>query len=161
MKVRILVACILLASCATALSAAEVVAPVKATTKEAFIAVATSVRKEMQAEGRYAYVNDHEREEVETNLARIQGLFEKVASVDAMSKDAQVELFNAQEAVNAVLEKRDRDRLVCERSATTGSRIASTQCRTYGEIEAQREASRKLMREKGARGCTKPGCKQG
>jgi len=161
MKVRILLACSLLAVCAMPLSAAETEAPVKATTKEAFIAVEAGVRKEMQAEGRYAYVNDREREEVEANLARMQALFDKTASVDAMSKDVQVELFNAQEAVNAVLEKRDRDRLICERSATTGSRIASTQCRTYGEIEEQREASRKLMREKGARGCTKPGCKQG
>ena len=46
MKVRILVAGILLAACAMALPAAEAEAPVKATTKEAFIAVATSVRKE-------------------------------------------------------------------------------------------------------------------
>jgi hypothetical protein len=159
MKGRTVIACILLAAFAIPLAAAE--APLKATTRDAFMAVAAGVRKEMQGEGRYAYVNDREREEVEANLARMHALFEKVSSVDAMSKDGQVELFNAQEAVNAVLEKRDRDRLVCERSATTGSRIASTRCRTYGEIEAEREAGRKLMRDKAAKGCTKPGCKQG
>jgi hypothetical protein len=77
-----------------------------------------------------------------------------------MGKDEQVALFNAQESVIAILEKRDRDRLICERSATTGSRISTTHCRTYGEIEAQREASQKMMRDKPAKnGCIHPHCK--
>jgi hypothetical protein len=154
-------AALLTAACAASVRAAESAPPLKATTKDAFSAVVVELHKEMQEGGRYAYVTERERADVEKELDRMRALLEKSGSVDTMGKDDQVALFNAQESVNATLEKRDRDRLVCERAATTGSRIATTQCRTYGEIEADREAGRKLMREKAARGCTKPGCKQG
>lgn len=160
MTVRNAVLSFLLVALAARIHAAEVREPLKATTRDAFDGVVVELHKEMQEGGRYAYVTERERSDVEANLARMQALFEKTPAVDAMGKDEQVALFNAQEAVNSVLEKRDRDRLVCERSATTGSRISATQCRTYGEIEAQRLASQKMMRDKaGKNGCMNTGCK--
>lgn len=158
---RLALLSLLIALLAAGALADEPAPPLKATTKDAFSAVVAGLHKEMQEGGRYAYITEREREDIEKNLDRMRALFEKSGSVDTMGKDDQVALFNAQESVNATLEKRDRDRLICERAATTGSRIATTQCRTYGEIEADREAGKKLMREKAARGCTKPGCKQG
>jgi hypothetical protein len=115
----------------------------------------------MEGDGRYAHVKPTERDKVERGLARMQALFDKAGSIDAMGGDDRIALFNAQEAVNAVLELRDRDRLVCERGAVPGSRIVSTTCRTYGEIEAQRDASRKLMQEKVAAPCIAQPCKGG
>lgn len=153
-------AVLLSATCGTAAFGA-VDEPVQATTKDAFVTVAANVRHEMDGGGRYAYVKSAEREKVEAALARMQALFDKAGSVDAMSGTDRIALFNAQESVNAVLELRDRDRLVCERGAVPGSRIVSTTCRTYGEIEAQREASRKLMQEKVAGPCIAQPCKGG
>lgn len=135
--------------------------PLQATTKDAFATVAADVRHEMEGGGRYAYVKPAERDKVERGLVQMQALFDKAGSVDAMSGDDRIALFNAQESVNAVLELRDRDRLVCERGAQPGTRIVSTTCRTYGEIEAQREASRKLMQEKVAGPCIAQPCKGG
>lgn len=134
-------------------------APFKATTREAFEAVARDVRHEMDSGGRYSYVKPDERDKVESGLAQMQALFEKSGSVESMSGDQKIALFNAQESVNAILESRDRDRLICERGAVPGSRIVSTSCHTYGEREAMREASQKLMQEKVAGPCSSTPCK--
>ncbi len=133
--------------------------PLKATTKDAFAGVVVDLHKQMQEGGRYAYVSERERADIDTSLARMQALFDRTDNVEAMNKDDRIAMFNAQESVNATLAKRDRDRLICERSATTGSRISTTQCRTYGEIEAQRLASQKMMLDKPAKnGCMNTGC---
>lgn len=132
--------------------------PVKATTQADFDAVAADVRKEMEGGGRYAYVRPEERAKVDAGLARMRALFEQAQSVERMSGEQKITLFNAQETVNAILAQRDRDRLVCERGAQTGSRIISTRCRTYGEIEAEREASRTLMQQKLPAPCSAKPC---
>jgi hypothetical protein len=132
--------------------------PVKATTQEAFEAVATDVRREMDDGGRYAYVRPDERARVERDLARMHALFEKYGSVERMTGGDRIALFNTQEKVNSTLALRDRDRLVCERGTLTGSRIVSTSCHTYGDIEAARQASQKLMQEKAAIPCTSKAC---
>ncbi len=135
--------------------------PVKATTGAAFDAVAVDVRKEMDDGGRYAYVTAQERDKVEQGLSAMHALFEKAGTVERMSGDDRIALFNAQENVNAILELRDRDRLICERGTLTGSRIVSTSCHTYGEIEAAREASQKLMQQKIAAPCQSKACSGG
>ncbi|MEO6689502.1 MAG: hypothetical protein ABIS07_16780 [Dokdonella sp.] len=132
---------------------------VKADTREAFEAVAASVRKEMETDGRYAYVKADERTKVEASLAEMDVLFVDNGSVDKMDKATQVKLFNAQEVVNSILTLRDRDRLICERGAPTGSRIVSTNCRTYGSLEAARQDSAKFMQERTASPCNTTVCK--
>jgi hypothetical protein len=135
-------------------------AAIRATTRAAFEAVAASVRQDMQAGGRYAYVKPDERDRVEAALVRMQALFEHSGSVDAMDAGQKVALFNAQEEVNGVLALRDRDRLVCERGSVPGSRIVSSHCRTYGEIEADREASRRFMQQKLPAPCSGRPCSE-
>ena len=122
--------------------------PVKATTRDAFESVARDVRGEMADGGRYAYIKPDERTKIESGLAEMSALFEKSGSVEQMNGEQKIALFNAQEKVNSILALRDRDRLICERGALTGARIVSTSCHTYGEIEASRQASQKLMQEK-------------
>jgi len=131
---------------------------VKADTKEAFDAIAASVRKDMDGDGRYAYVKPDERQKIEAGLVEIGALFDANGAVERMDKATKIKLFNAQEQVNAILTLRDRDRLICERGAATGSRIVSTTCRTYGELEAQRQASSKLMLEHAVTPCNAPSC---
>jgi len=111
------------------------------------------VRKQMENDGRYVYVRPDEREKVETSLTEMGRLFDEHESVAQMDKPTQVKLFNAQENVNAILTLRDRDRLICERGASTGSRIVGTSCRTYGDIEAARQAGNKFMLERAATPC--------
>jgi hypothetical protein len=131
---------------------------VKVETRDGFETIAANVRREMGADGRYAYIKAEERVKVEASLAEMDTLFVEHGSVDTMDKAAKVRLFNAQEVVNSILTLRDRDRLICERGASTGSRIVSTSCRTYGELEAAQQASRKFMNEKAASPCNTTVC---
>jgi len=131
---------------------------VKADTKESFEPVAAYVRKEMAPNGQYGYIKPDEREKVEAGLTEMSKLFDANGSVEQMDKATKVELFNAQEVVNSILTLRDRDRLICERGAQTGSRIVSTSCRSYGDIEAMQQASRKFMEEKAVPPCNAPSC---
>lgn len=131
---------------------------VKANTRAAFESAAADVRKEMESGGRYAFVKPDERDKVEAGLGDMYKLFEKDDSVEHMTGDDKIALFNAQESVNSILTSRDRDRLICERGTLTGSRIVSTSCHTYGELEAARQASQKLMQEKLSAPCTSKAC---
>jgi hypothetical protein len=131
---------------------------VKADTKAAFDRIAGEVRTEMTGDGRYAYVKPDERRKVEAALDEMGRLFDEHQTVAGMDKATRVELFNAQETVNAILTLRDRDRLVCERAAQPGSRIVGTTCRRYGDLEAAREASEKFMNERAATPCNAPSC---
>jgi hypothetical protein len=127
---------------------------VKADTSAAFAVQAADVRKAMQPDGRYAFVTPDEHVKVDAALDRMGALFEANGSVMKMDKATQVELFNAQESVNAILTLRDRDRLICRRGTTTGSRVVSTSCRTYGELESERQASNKFMLDRIAVPCS-------
>jgi hypothetical protein len=131
---------------------------VKADTREAFEVVAANVRKEMTGDGRYAYVKADERAKVDAGLDEMQALFAQNESIDRMDKTVRVKLFNAQEVVNSILTLRDRDRLICERGAQTGSRIVSTSCHTYGDLEAAQQATAKFMNERTAAPCNTPVC---
>jgi hypothetical protein len=131
---------------------------VKADTKAAFDKVAADVRTEMTGDGRYAYVKPDERRKVETALDEMSRLFDANDSVEKMDKATRVELFNAQESINAILTLRDSDRLVCERAAQPGSRIVGTTCRRYGDLEAARQASEKFMNERAVTPCNAPSC---
>jgi len=118
---------------------------VKADTKEAFTQVAATVRKEMEDGGRYEYVKPKERVQVEQNLDVMGALFDKYGTVQAMTEQTKIELFNAQESVNSVLTLRDRDRVICKKDAPLGSHIPIVSCHTYGQAEdAQRGTQRQL-----------------
>ena len=151
---RVVLLAMLIAATASATDAPRL----KADTRATFENAAAGVRKDMGEDGRYAYLKPDEREKVEAGLTRMQQLFEQHESVAEMDTSTKVDLFNAQESVNALLTLRDRDRLVCERGASVGSRIVSTSCRTYGEIEASRQASAKFMHERATTPCNAPSC---
>lgn len=125
--------------------AAKMEVIVKAENKADFAAVVIAVQKQMNPGGRYGYIDKKEHEDVNTGLAYMQSLFDKYNSVDQMDQNTKVDLFNHQEAVNAILTRRDNNRLVCENTAPVGSHIARTTCRTYGAIEQDRRNTQQAL----------------
>lgn len=111
---------------------------VKAENKNDFTAVVAAVHQQMQQGGRYEFVDPGERQKIDASFADMQSLFDKYGTVAQMDQGAKVQLFNDQEAVNAILTRRDDKRLVCESVAPIGSHIPRTTCRTYREIELER-----------------------
>ena len=118
---------------------------VKAQNKADFAAVVSAVQSQMLPGGRYGFVDKKEREDVDRGLDYMQSLFDKYGTVDAMDPNTKIDLFNHQEAVNAILTRRDSNRLVCESVAPVGSHIPRKTCRTYGEIERERQNTQQVM----------------
>ena len=123
---------------------------VNANTKESFTAVSAWVRKEMGTGGRYAYVTDSERSKVDANLSEMGGLFDKYGSVAQMNDADKTKLFNDQEELNAILSKRDGDRIICKNEVPIGSHIPVKTCRTYSQIEADHHNTRQFMDDRSA-----------
>jgi hypothetical protein len=129
-----------------------------ADTPEKFKAVADDVRKEMEAGGRYDQVKAKERVTIEQALTDMEGLIQATGGVANMKQDDKVKLFNDQETVNAILTKRDNDRVICEDKPKLGSHVRTTSCHTYGQEEEARRGSQDTMGEWTRRGCAVGGC---
>ena len=112
-----------------------------------FQATAEEVRAEMGEGGRFEFVNAAERAKLEEALRKMDLLFQTHESVAEMNKTDQVELFNQQEIINAILKNRDSDRIICKREKKLGSNLGQTQCMSYGERERiRRESQQELNR---------------
>jgi len=120
---------------------------INADTKEKFVEVATDVRQEMQAGGRYEYVKADERKTIDQKFTEMEALFNENGSVQNMKQDTKVKLFNDQEVVNSILTHRDRDRVICKNEAPVGSHIPVTSCHTYGQEEEAREGTHNQLDE--------------
>ena len=120
---------------------------VKAQNKSDFTAVMAAVHQQMQPGGRYEFVNHVDRDKLGASFADMQSLFDKYGTVAQMDQQGKVQLFNEQEAVNAILTHNDDKRLVCESIAPIGSHIPRTTCRTYREIEMGRRNAQEFEQQ--------------
>ncbi|WP_257389627.1 hypothetical protein [Tahibacter caeni] len=58
-----------------------------------------------------------------------------------------LEVYSAQETVNAILTRNDGRRMICERRAPTGSNRKELQCAPLADRERAHKETRNLMRE--------------
>jgi len=118
---------------------------VKAENKADFAAVVAAIHQQMAPGGRYEFVDKNERAQIDTNFGEMQSLFDKYGTVAQMDQAAKVQLFNDQEAINAILTQRDDKRLICRTMPPTGSLIPKTSCKTYREIQAEQMGTQNYM----------------
>jgi hypothetical protein len=121
---------------------------VNASDKESFTTVSAWVRTQMKDGGRYAETDATERARVNARLDDMAALFEIKGSVDKMSTDEKVTLLNSQEEINAILGKRDGDRLICKRERPLGSNIPVKTCETARQVEERRRKDSKDIRDR-------------
>ena len=121
--------------------------PVAADTPDKFAQTAAQVRKEMGAGGRYEFIRPDDKAKVDTDLNSMEAMLQKSGSVTAMNQDEKVQLFNTQEHLNGILTHSDRNRLVCENTAPTGSNLRRSTCLTAGEIELKRQRDQKGIQD--------------
>jgi hypothetical protein len=120
--------------------------PLTADSKALFDDQAAAIRQQMQSGGRYEFVSEAERTEVEQGLERIAAVLGRHADAQAFNDGDKAELLQAQENVNAVLTRNDGRRLVCVRERPTGSHLGKDKCQTYAEIERARRSSETEVR---------------
>jgi hypothetical protein len=146
MKLGPIIALFVAAFVVLPLAAKEMVDPaVNANTRDAFEAVSTWVRKQMDPGGRYSYVTQSEHNTVNARLDQMNGLFQKHDEVAQMNDAEKLQLYNTQQEVNGILAKHDNDRLICRSENPTGSHIPVKTCQTAGEIEARRRGDRDYL----------------
>jgi len=127
-------------------SSAKVQTPqVQADTRAKFETAAAEVRKQMVPGGRFEFLTREEFVKVNTNLDSIGALFEKYGTLANMDQVVKVALFNDQEVVNSILTQRDDLRLICKPRRSMGTRIPTTDCRTYGDIQRERANTHNYM----------------
>ena len=113
----------------------------------AFPALAAAVRGEMVAGGRYEFVTAKEQLKVEAALQEIESTLSGHASTAELSEGERIAVINAQSEANAILTRRNGDRLICERRTIVGTRFPQTVCETYNEKMRRTAYSRERMRE--------------
>lgn len=95
----------------------------------------------------YSEIGKAEREKVVAALARIGTALQHAGSVENLSKEQKVAVFNDQELANAILTRAGEDsRLVCKRTMATGTHRTTTQCMTVAESNRLRERSQEEFR---------------
>ena len=109
-------------------------APAHADTPAKFASVVERIHAEMAPGGRYEYLNEAGRAEVDRDFDEMMDLLRAAGSVDAMNDRDRVALFNRQEKINGILVRNSSDRLVCQSVETVGSHIPLTTCKTVRQL---------------------------
>lgn len=93
-----------------------------------------AVLRELGPNGRYAEIEPEARQQVQAALERIRQAMVQAGSVEALSEDDRVAVFNDQELVNTLLTRAAADsRLVCRREVKLGSHRKESRCMTVAE----------------------------
>lgn len=120
---------------------------VKADTKENFEAVVAAIHKQMAPGGRWQFVNPAERATIDGNFADMQTLYDKYGSVDAMDANSKLRLANDQSSVNAILTKKDGDRVICQSVLPVGSHLPVKMCKTYAQMQAEQQSTQRQLND--------------
>ncbi|MEO8461480.1 MAG: hypothetical protein ABI451_13200, partial [Dokdonella sp.] len=123
---------VLIVACASA-QAEAIKKAVTADTAEKLAATIDDIHENMKPGGRYEFISKDKKWRVDKLFDQMLGTLHKYGSVEAIPERDKIEMYNAQEKVNGMLLSDDAERVVCERTAPTGSRIKVTNCETFGE----------------------------
>ena len=77
----------------------------------------------MAPDGRYEFIRPDDKAKVEADFDAMKALLQKAGSVETMSQQDKVHLFNLQENANGILTHSDSNRLVCEHTAPWARRF--------------------------------------
>lgn len=118
---------------------------VKADSKENFEAIVAAIHQQMEPGGRWQFIDKGERATVDGSFADMGKLYDQFGSVDKMDQNAKVRLLADQSTVNAILTKKDGDRLICETVMPVGSHLPVKTCKTYAQIQAEQRGAQQFL----------------
>ena len=103
------------------------------------------VTVELAQKGEYGKLTSAERKTLARSYARLGALLDGHDTPAELPLEERIALYNAQEAIVAIVERHPRDTMICRRKKSTGTRIPSTECLTIAQREARARASREAM----------------
>lgn len=107
--------------------------------------------------GRFKDLNDRRRVELARHQTLVLDLLEGAERTTDLSAEDQMAVFNSLEAIEAILNSAEDDRMICERSKPVGSNRPKVVCLTVAERRAQKEVTEKALR--GDQQCVGNGCR--
>ncbi|HVH33842.1 MAG TPA: hypothetical protein VM847_07010 [Tahibacter sp.] len=114
--------------------------------QESFEEQVTALRAEMKPGGRFEFLKGKDRREIDKQFKAIAKVLDR--KLDRKLNDEEMlAVYSAQETVNAILTQNDGRRMICERSAPTGSNRKELQCATLADRERAHRETRNMMRE--------------
>lgn len=119
---------------------------VKADSKENFETIVAAIHQQMQPGGRWQFIDKGERATVDGNFADMQKLYDQYGGVDKMDSNAKIRLLADQSSVNAILTKKDGDRLICQTEMPVGSHLPVKTCKTYAQVQAEQNHAQQYLR---------------
>lgn len=130
---------------------------VNAGNKEDLEATIAAVSKQMQLGGIFQYTSPSDRNVVNAHLNDMLNLLTQHGPFKQMSPTAQDRVMQDQNTINQLLARNDSNRLVCSTETPTGTHFPQKVCRTYGQIQMQREAAHNMLRNSNLEGHPKDG----
>ncbi|HET7842710.1 MAG TPA: hypothetical protein VFL14_01070 [Xanthomonadales bacterium] len=137
---RIVVFCLLMLALSPAFAA-----PVAIRDVPKYLDHQRDLRDDVMYSKKFKHVQKRDRERLYKAQDEIFSLLEGRASVDELSPDQLIALYDAQGVVNAVLEDAELDREVCKREKLVGSHRSSLVCMTVREQRRIKESHKTMM----------------
>lgn len=119
--------------------------PAKVLDVATFLEQQRDVREDFQHSKKFKHVDAAAKARLYRAQDEIFVLLEGKRSVDELSTDQRIALFNAQETVSTVLLDAELDREVCKREKMVGSHRATLVCLTVREQRAMKEMARDML----------------
>lgn len=128
-----------------ALAAAPAPAPVTIPNVPKYLDHQRDLREHVQYAKKFEHVDEASKQRLYRAQDEIFALLEGHASVDELTPDELIALYNAQGVVNSVLTDAELDREVCKREKVLGSHRSSLVCMTMRERRGIRETDKTMM----------------
>ena len=151
--------CFILMACPVLAPAAEAGANPQPTVDE-IVAQQKQIREDLQSGAEhYRYVEPIERRQVYVAQRQVFQILEGRTSLDGLSADENIALFNALKRIEAALVKEPGDEMVCERARLAGTGRYEMVCMTRRERDRRARAAKEALMFRPA--CTSAECAGG
>lgn len=102
------------------------------------------IRKGVESRtGRYSNMDENKRALVMEKQDLVLRMIEGKQSPSELSDNAQMEVFNALEWIEAAINNTEGERMICRKLRPTGSNMPTRVCKTEEQMRIEREFARK------------------
>ena len=102
----------------------------------------------MNKKGRYKDMDESKRQELFAHQDKVNRMLDGVASTTELPETDQIVVFNSLEAIEAIINQAEEERLVCSRVKPAGSNLPTTVCKTVAQLREEKlNADRAFQRD--------------
>lgn len=104
-------------------------------------------------QGRYRDLDSRSLGRLKREQETVFSLLEGKTSSEELTPGDQLKLFNSLEAISAIVNRDEDERMVCRRARRTGSNMSETVCKTVAQRREEQEKARETLPSRHAISC--------